>query len=209
MNVLETISSILHNKNTRFIAQCILLYGACYLLYYCTSVGQDAKDMGLASRQLIPPMLIFYVVQRVSGKTLLSWLWLTQFLTGMGYDDADPHVPAGWQYGNVPIAYGGYPLWLLCGALPHVGPAAHSRTQALPPFPVMYDYPFHAAHVHSPLSGTPFPAVRTVHYGNDDSPLPDTGLLAAPHEHHSGYRYRAAPHRRHYLLLHWLLHFQI
>ena len=90
MNVLETISSILHNKNTRFIAQCILLYGACYLLYYCTSVGQDAKDMGLASRQLIPPMLIFYVVQRVSGKTLLSWLWLTQFLTGMSWAMTTP-----------------------------------------------------------------------------------------------------------------------
>lgn len=71
------------NRNFRFVLQCLCLYGACYLLYYCTSIGLDSADLRLASRQLIPPMLIFYVVQRVSGKTLLSRLWLTQFLTGM------------------------------------------------------------------------------------------------------------------------------
>ena len=73
------------NKNFRFVLQCLFLYGACYLLYYCTSIGLDSADLRLASRQLLPPMLIFYVVQRVSGKTLLSRLWLTQFLTGMSW----------------------------------------------------------------------------------------------------------------------------
>lgn len=73
------------NKNFRFVLQCLFLYGACYPLYYCTSIGLDSADLRLASRQLLPPMLIFYVVQRVSGKTLLSRLWLTQFLTGMSW----------------------------------------------------------------------------------------------------------------------------
>lgn len=78
-------SPTLRNRNIRFIAQCLLLYAVCYLIYFCTSTGQDVHDLSLATRQLIPPTLLFYVVQRVSGKPLLSRLWLTQFLTGMSW----------------------------------------------------------------------------------------------------------------------------
>ena len=56
------------NQNIRFIAQCLLLYAACFLLYYGTSTGQDIHDVSLATRQLIPPMLLFYVVQQIRAR---------------------------------------------------------------------------------------------------------------------------------------------
>lgn len=84
-NIPDNTPRISRNQNIRFIAQCLFLYAACFLLYYGTSTGQDIHDVSLATRQLIPPMLLFYVVQQISGKTLLSRLWLTQFLTGMSW----------------------------------------------------------------------------------------------------------------------------
>lgn len=84
-NIPENTSHTSRNRNIRFIAQCLLLYASCFLLYYGTSTGQDVSDVSLAMRQLIPPTLLFYVVQQISGKTLLSRLWLTQFFTGMSW----------------------------------------------------------------------------------------------------------------------------
>ena len=51
-NIPENTSHTSRNRNIRFIAQCLLLYASCFLLYYGTSTGQDVSDVSLAMRQL-------------------------------------------------------------------------------------------------------------------------------------------------------------
>ncbi len=168
-NIPENTSHTSRNRNIRFIAQCLLLYASCFVLYYGTSTGQDVSDVSLAMRQLIPPTLLFYVVQQISGKTLLSRLWLTQFLTGMSWALTTPLLMY-FQHEGTPkldpmadILFGCYAALFLMSAQ-----QLTAGRRQLPPLSVLHDHIITTPDAYSVMSGDTFFLVWDLHNRADD-----------------------------------------